>query len=216
MKSENFGQMIKTKKEIKQVMGYCIICGEDTPQNISMPFCECCFLPYKNEKLTFIVKGNYCHECGNPDKSISRNYALCRKCTPFDRDDNSVDDYYLLKVNEYRNMSSIERQEIKPFWSCETPNIYMQKGVLKKLEITEVLKMVESTGAFNTNDVFENEPKSNRRIMNFLKEWKNGVCVYPPNIKYGDPFEFGDGRHRCLAAKFLGAKTIPVFCINIH
>ena len=33
-------------------------------------------------------------------------------------------------------------------------------------------------------------------------------------IKYGDSFVFGDGRHRCLAAKFIGAETIPIDCIR--
>ena len=77
-----------------------------------------------------------------------------------------------------------------------------------------MVELSESKKSFNTNNVLENEPNSNRKIMSILKAWENGIHLYPPNIKYVDPFVFGDGRHRCLAAKFLGAKTIPVFCIN--
>ena len=50
--------------------------------------------------------------------------------------------------------------------------------------------------------------------MNILREWKNGICLRPLDIKYGDSFVFGDGRHRRLAAKFLGVETIPIDCIR--
>ena len=210
-------QMEKNSKTLKNLKGYCIICCKDLPLNQNMPFCSDCYSPYKNAKPSLFIKGFYCHSCGNKDKSISNCEPLCKECEPFNRDDNSIDDYYLEKINEYKSISLSELQKIKPIWTCGESlrfNDFKHKVVLKELRINEVLEIIESKGILNTTEVFSNEPKSNRRIMNILRAWKKGIPIEPPCIIYDDSIYFSDGRHRSLAAHFLGADTIMVYCIT--
>jgi|GEM_PF-3478745 len=209
--------MAKSIKDIKQVTGYCIMCGNNIPLDISIPFCSKCNSTYINKKRYEIFKGIYCHSCKVRDESISDCYPLCKECRLFDRDDNSIDEHYLKKINEYKNMSLIERQTIKAHWSNENDIFSYEvkhNCVLKYVKMTEVLKIIESDGRLNTKDVFSNEPKSNRRIMNALGGWKNGVTIEPPSIVFDEPIHFKDGRHRTLAYYFLGMDIIPVYCFK--
>ena len=100
---------------IKQVLGYCIICGKDIPQNIDNPFCEECFSSDHKPKPTKEINGKYCHYCETVAKRISYQYPLCKECTPYSGIDNSEDDYYQEKVNKYRNMSLIDRRKSNHF-----------------------------------------------------------------------------------------------------
>jgi hypothetical protein len=198
--------------------GFCILCGKNIPLDINQPFCKKCYSHYKNLSLSSEIDGKYCHYCRRINESISNHYPQCKECRPFDRHDNSINDYYLEKIKEYRSMSLSERQKIKPHWFCNentAPYQLKSRGILIELRMTEVLKILESEGNLITTDVFSNEPKSNRRIMNILKAWNKGIQIEPPSISYGNSDYISDGRHRILAAHFLGAETLPVYRIKM-
>jgi len=202
-------------KDIKQVMGYCIICGKNIPQDINKPFCKTCSISYQKVVTTSRINGYYCHYCEDEKSGINNYKPLCIECRPLDRHDNSINDYYIEKVNEIRNISLTERQKIKPLWLCneiEIRNSNKHNVILKEIRITKILGIIKLTSVLNTTDIFENEPKNNRRIMSILRAWKHGIGIMPPTINYEDSISFLDGRHRTLAAYFLGAKTIPVYC----
>lgn len=195
-------------------MGYCIICGKNIPIDISMPFCNKCYSPIQNTKRSTRIDGRFCHYCKDKSESISNIEPRCRECVPLNRKDNSIDDYYLKKIDEFKNMSLIERQKITPLWSRSKnliPDHYKNKSALKEIDITEVLEILETKEKLITSDVFNNEPQSNRRVMSILRAWKHGVTIEPPTIICSDPISISDGRHRSLAAQFVGAKTIPVY-----
>ena len=200
-----------------KLIGFCIRCGKNIPLDINQPFCKKCYSLFQNLSISSKIEGKYCHYCRRINESINNHYPQCKECRPFDRKDNSINDYYLEKVNEYRNMSLKDRQKIKPLWSCNKNEISYQlknRGTLKELRITEVLKIIEFQGNLITIDIFDNEPQNNRRIMNVLRAWEKGIQIEPPSITYGNSDNISDGQHRTLAAHFLGADTLPVYCIN--
>ena len=196
-----------------QAKGHCIICGENISFNINMPFCKKCKNDHRNKRLTDWIEGSFCHSCGK-NEVISKHYPLCDDCNPFDRYKNSIDDAYLKKLNYYKQLSINEVKKIKPLWDCDKSQI-LYRPFLSEMKMCDILNIMHSTEILNTKDVFKNEPKDNRRIMNTLNMWKTGISINPPCIVHEDSFRISDGRHRILAAFFLGAETIPVFyCSN--
>lgn len=174
-----------------------------------MPFCNNCNYGFRNKKITDWIKGSYCHSCKKKDEVISKHYPLCKECEPFDRYKNSIDDNYLEELNEYRQMSLTELQKIKPLWCCDK-----NKPALKELRMCDILDVIHSTEKLNTIDVFNNQPRDNRRTMNTLSMWKRGILIEPSSILHENLIRISNGRHRILAAHFLGAETIPVYWTN--
>lgn len=156
-------------------MGYCIICGKIIPKDINKPFCKSCYAPYQEVAISSWISGRCCHYCRNEKEKISNHYPLCNECKPFSRHDNSINDSFLQNINEFKNMSLSDRQNIEPLWLSQESKICNNSKyniVLHELNISEIIKIIETTSNLNTANIFENEPKDNRRIMNILRAWK--------------------------------------------
>ncbi len=196
-------------------MAFCILCGNNILVNTTRPFCNDCYAPLTNINQTFHVDGKYCHGCSDENNKISRHYPLCVNCSPFSRKDNSVNEYYLKEFERMRLMSLVERKSIVPLWTMPENSTSINKTLcLKELIIDDILEIIISARELNAVDIFKNEPQHIRRIMSILRAWKIGIPISPPKIKSAGTLIIEDGRHRILAAHFVGATIIPVYIKN--
>lgn len=185
---------------------HCIVCNIGIIYNVNFPFCCSCFEPFKNEKITYKIDGRFCHLCGREYK-VSRCEPLCAYCTPFDRKDNSINDVYTEKLNWYKDKHRLNL--IIPKWNIASKYKIVQFQTLQLIEI------ISKTSDINTKQVFENEPKDIKRIINILRLWEFELACYPPVLeKENKTIKFRDGRHRVLSAYIIGCKIIPVILID--
>lgn len=180
---------------VTKEQGFCICCGNLIPYNVNKVFCKKCI---KNKQvITQILEGKFCHSCKSANSRISNIEPRCRECKPFNSDDNLIDDYYIEQVNKYKSLSFSERKSIKPKW--HNPN----------LPIIEIDKLHLNEWGFNLSNIFENEPKDVRRILNFLRAWEKGFSVEVPLLDVKTE-RIRDGRHRIMALLYLQEKTTPI------
>lgn len=182
--------------------GFCINCGDSINWNNNLPFCKVC--KSKETSITRKNKGNFnfCQGCGCFDKNITKESPLCKiRCKLFDRDSILIDDIYLQRLDWYRQLSTIHS-----IWNI-TPSSDL--NIIKEYSIFDLFDILEIEGLI-TNNVFDNSPLSNRRIMNTLWRWEFGLHVSLPILDLNKN-EFIDGRHRVLAAYHLNEKKIPIY-----
>jgi len=190
--------------------GHCINCGNIISYDINNVFCKRCYYNISSPQFN-LIKGIYCHDCGSQNSKISNYYPICLKCKPFDRNDNSIDGNYINGLNEF---NSSESKKIIPLWKYEpyTKRLDLNnKLTLKRIKTLDAIKIIENTSELKTTNIFDNTPKSNRRIMNALKAWKKGIYIPPPSILVKDPVSIYDGNHRILAAHFVQSKYISCY-----
>ncbi len=192
--------------------GYCISCSIKVDFDINDVICADCIASVKREQKNW-VSGRHCHCCGREQSQISNFYPICRDCSPFDRTDNRLDEYYNLWVLKYREMSTKEKLLIAPLWN--TDYTVMKFGldyyILRENKTDELLQLLGATSDLNTSDIFDNCPKSNRKIMNVLRAWQHEDVFLPPTISLDGGKHFNDGRHRILANAFLERELMQVY-----
>jgi hypothetical protein len=128
---------------------------------------------------------------------------------PFDRDNNSPNDYYFKKLKEFKSLSHKEKLEIRPLWNLNNKRV--TRGLdfynLKEYKLSKLINHI----VFNASKEFDNEPKVNKGVMNILIAWKNKVAIDPPTITVDNGISIFDGNHRILAAYFMNVKSIFVY-----
>ncbi|MGV8093513.1 MAG: hypothetical protein AB2L24_16760 [Mangrovibacterium sp.] len=105
-----------------------------------------------------------------------------------------------------------ERRKILPRWEDENQSFIRYSHLFRIIEV-EIFDVLDQLN-LNTLDLFSNDIKDNKRTMNILRIWQKGLCVDPPSATDKKPLVIHDGRHRILAAHFLGAKFIPIKLYN--
>lgn len=198
----------------KYATGFCIVCKREISQNVNAPICNNCNISFPHRKITDWIDGDYCHICGI-STNVSNHYPRCKKCEGFDRDSDKIDDHYLTTLAKYKRLKQDELIKIEPLWACGEHKIQCirtpKNSVLTQMEVRDIINETQLSHRFDTICVFNNEVKSNKRILNTLERWSGGLCVDPPNIVQQKELHFADGQHRILAALFLQVKSIPVF-----
>jgi hypothetical protein len=130
-----------------------------------------------------------------------------------DRNDNSINKEYLNIVSSYKNLSVEQKLSIKPLWTINQKIVMFGIDTfhLDKIQTSEALKILQNTSDLNTLDLFKNEPKNIRRIVNILRAWKQNITLIPPQILDNSTPKILDGHHRILASHFVQAKEIYIF-----
>jgi len=184
--------------------GYCINCKSQILYDVNKPLCSGCY-----DFLGANLKtGIYCHLCGKSNKIIDKFEPRCINCRPFSRDNNYPDNHYIKLLAEFKDIVILKQNYIKPLWSYDHETSY----TLEEIETSEILKIIESNQQtkLNTNEVFCNEVRSNARIISILMAWRNGLCIEIPKLEFDSQINYIEGRHRVIAAHYLGEKIIPL------
>lgn len=200
--------VLKTLKKI----WFCITCADKISFNINNAQCQSCLTGTKDGN-NYPVKGKFCHSCGIESTRITSHKPICIDCRPFDLVDNSVDDYYNLWVQKYNSMSSTKKRQISPVWDCESTEIKLGLDYysLKECRTVDLVRIVSRTSSLNTTNIFDNEPKSNKRIMNIIRAWSQQTLLRPPTIIDQHGQHVYDGHHRILATYFLESEHIMMY-----
>lgn len=177
---------------------YCINCGKEIERNINFPFCIEC-QPYSQESTFRKIKGTHCHYCNKTSDYIDIILPFCKECRLFDENESSNNIYYIQTLKLYKGMEENERKKLKPIWTD-------YQNATKIIELLELVKAKK----LKIKDVFDNEPCHNKRTLNILKGWGKGIAFNPPIISHNKSLGIIDGRHRILAAYFLGVDSIPI------
>ncbi|MDD2285511.1 MAG: hypothetical protein PHQ11_08960 [Paludibacter sp.] len=186
---------------------HCIICNAKIDYNINFPFCNSCYEPFKNKKITYKIDGEFCHLCGSEKNKVSNIQPLCIYCTPFGRKDNSINVVYLEKLNWYKDKYRLK--QILPKWDITN------KDKIVQFQVLELIKIISKSSNLNTEQIFENNPKDIKRIINILRLWEFGLACPPPILEEENKtIKFRDGRHRVLSAYLVGCENIPITLVS--
>ncbi|MDO5664705.1 MAG: hypothetical protein Q4G63_05550 [Bacteroidia bacterium] len=186
---------------------HCIICSTKINYNINFPFCNSCYEPFKNKKITHKIDGEFCHLCRSEKNKVSNIEPLCIYCTPFGRKDNSINKIYIEKLNWYKDEHRLK--QILPKWDITNNDKIVQFQVL------ELLKIISKSSDLNTEQIFENKPSDIKRIINILRLWEFGLACLPPVLEEENKtINFRDGRHRVLSAYLVGCENIPITLVS--
>lgn len=194
-----------------QQNGYCIFCQRPIIRNINSPICFSC----SDFSNISIQSGRYCHGCGCVRRFINLQFPFCKEICRAFSDSDEIDEYYTNRLKFFQQMRLIEDRSITPIWNFEEVNNYSMHSYLKYFQIVDLFNTVIPDDRLNTTDIFENSVSDNKRTMNILGAWRVGINILIPSIVIDDFVYFNDGRHRTLAAHFLGEQLIPVLCIGV-
>lgn len=160
--------------------GFCIICKIKILQNVNAPICNNCNISFLNRKITDWIDGCYCHICGKSG-NVSNHYPRCKKCEGFNRDSNEIEENYLTILTKYKQLPLVELIKIKSLWACGKHKAQCiripSNSTLIQMKVRDVINKTQLSNRLNTLHVFDNEVKSNKRILNTLERWNGGLCV---------------------------------------
>jgi len=189
--------------------GFCISCGGLVHWDRNNPVCNWCRkIRAKPSRLFF------CHTCGNNESEVSFSNPEGICCRSFDRHDNSINQHYLNGVARYRKLSQAERKKIKPLWDFGSK--YVMFGFecyeLKYLTMDYLLNIINESMGYEVENVFKNQPKNNKRIMNVIRSWERKKKTKLPKLRRTkNGLTVFDGHHRILAASYVLEKEILVY-----
>lgn len=196
-------------------IGYCILCGNPIRQNKDSVLCPDCITPhYDPYDTALVINGIFCHICGTMG-NYSHRYPFCRRCEGLDREGgNKNSAVYREWLDKYKKRDSLNYLE--PLWACNgnlNQRISYSNGFHEKM--VDIMALVNATNLdkrFNLNEIFENDYRSNCRILNILERWNRKLYVDPPLIiqNKNGIYYYRDGQHRTIAAYYLKAKSIPI------
>lgn len=154
------------------------------------------------------IAGVFCHSCGKLKERISTFNPTCRDCSPLEKSDD-VDDYYLDCLKKYRGYTLEERRAVKPLWDDDNETIRLGFEWYK-LERISTSRLVDALKADNLDvtHILNNAPRDNRRVMSIVRAWEQLTLMPPIRISMDNGIEFGDGRHRTLAALFVASSYV--------
>ena len=195
----------------KNGVGFCLVCAAKIKQNIEKPFCIDCSLKNPIRKITDRINGYYCHACKKYGE-YSNHLPYCRSCIGHDVNSDSMDDFYSESLTKYQ---TFDKQLIQITWDYEKANQIVISNRNRKLESIAIEDLISMTGLrrmFNLEDIFMNDIKSNKKILNILDRWKNKLVITPPHIIFENGrCYYKDGRHRTISTYYLNKnENIPV------
>lgn len=133
--------------------------------------------------------------------------------------DDELESEDVLLRNKCRQLSDEEFFSIKPVWSIDadnmqfwfvhpsfTENMFVECNLDKLISTNDNLSNLKFTRKFN-RAWFEDE----RFCRTLINRWQKGLGVDPPEVHFRKSFSsIGDGRHRTILAKELGADRIII------